>query len=276
MSELRNKMIFDLELKGYSAGTVKLYLANVRNFAKYFNKSPELLGENEIRHYLHYCITERHFSEVYVNTIHASLKFIYTKTLGREWSRTNLSRVKQYRKLPNVLSKGEVKAIFDVTKNLKHKAMLMTIYGAGLRVSEVANLAITDIDSKNMQIKVRKGKGKKDRYTFLSEANLIILRQYFRKYQPTILLFPGQNPNKPLSLRTIQLVVRDSAKKAGITKQVTPHTLRHCFSTHSLENGTDIYYIQKLLGHSNISTTTIYLHMRRLDLINIKSPLDTL
>ena len=276
MSELRNKMIFDLELKAYSPGTVKLYLANVRNFAKYFNKSPDLLGENEIRQYLHYCITEKHFSEVYINTIHASLKFIYTKTLGREWNKTNLSRVKQCRKLPNVLSKAEVKAIFNETKNLKHKAILMTIYGAGLRVSEVANLAITDIDSKNMQIKVRKGKGKKDRYTFLSEANLIILRQYFRKYQPSTLLFPGYDPDKPICLRTIQVVIRDSARKAGITKQVTPHTLRHCFSTHSLENGTDIYYIQKLLGHANIATTTIYLHMGRLDLMNIKSPLDTL
>lgn len=276
MSELRNKMLFDLELKGYSPGTVTLYLANVSNFAKYFNKSPELLGENEIRQYLHYCITEKHYSEVYVNTIHASLKFIYTKTLGRKWNRTNLSRVKQCKRLPNVLSKSEVKSIFNETENLKHKALLMTIYGAGLRVSEVANLAITDIDSKNMQIKVRKGKGKKDRYTFLSEANLIILRQYFRRYQPKTFLFPGQDTNKPLTTRTIQRVIDASAKKAGIIKKVTPHTLRHCFSTHLLEGGTDIFYIQQLLGHSSIQATTIYLHMRGFDLSNLKSPLDNM
>lgn len=276
MSELRDKMIFDLELKGYSPGTVKLYLANVRNFAKYFNKSPELLGENEIRQYLHYCITEKHFSEIYVNTIHAALKFIYTKTLGRGWNSSKLSRLKQVRKLPVVLSQSEVKAILDETSNLKHKAILMTIYGAGLRVSEAANLEIKDIDSENMQIKVRKGKGKKDRYTLLSDTNLIILRQYFRKYQPSTFLFPGPDPIIPLSTRTIEKVIKASAKKAGITKAVTPHILRHCFATHLLEGGTDIYYIQRLLGHASINSTNLYLHMQRMDLINIKSPLDTL
>ena len=234
------------------------------------------MGEDDIRKYLYYCSTEKHLSEIYVNTIYASLKFIYTKTLDRAWNTNKLPRMKIYKKLPDILSQSEVSQVIAETKNLKHKTILMTIYGVGLRVSEVANLKLNDIDSKNMQIKVRKGKGKKDRYTLLSETNLIMLREYFRRYHPKTFLFPGYDCNIPLNIRTIQRVIEDSAKRAGITKHVTPHLLRHCFATHLLEAGTDIYHIQILLGHANIKTTNIYLHMRRMDLINVRSPLDTL
>ena len=276
MSELRNKMTMDLELRGYSPKTKEYYIRNVSKFAQYFNKSPELLGENEIREYLHYCITERHLSEGTVNTIHGSLKFLYTVTLGRAWNGIQTPRMKEGRKLPVVLSQCEIKELFDATKNLKHKAILMTIYGGGLRVSEAAQLKLVDIDSKNFQIIVRQGKGKKDRYTLLAETNLELLREYWKKYQPKTFLFSGKDPINPISTRTIQKVIVDSTKKAGIKKDVTVHTLRHSFATHLVEAGTDIVYIQRLLGHTNINTTTIYLHLRRLDLINIKSPLDTL
>jgi len=232
MSELRNKMKMDLEIRGYSPTTTKYYLRNVSNFAKYFNKSPELLGEDEIRKYLHYCSTEKHLSEGTINTIHSALKFVYTKTLGRAWNTDNTPRMKEGRKLPVVLSKTEVKSILDITKNLKHKAILMTIYAAGLRVSEGAKLKINDIDSKNKQIIVRQGKGKKDRYVMLSDNNLKILRLYWKKYQPETFLFPGKDPTRPISSRTIEKVIVASAKKAGIKKNVTVHTMRHyveCF-----------------------------------------------
>ncbi|MBC8062223.1 MAG: site-specific integrase [Clostridiaceae bacterium] len=276
MSELRQKMKMDMELKGYSPRTIKNYTRIVSNFAKYYNKSPELLKEKEIREYLHYCIMERKLSEGTVNYINAGLKFFYTKTLNRYWNMDKITRIKEPRRLPSVLSPEEVKSIFDVTENLKHKAILMTIYSAGLRVSEVCNLKITDIDSKNMQILIREGKGKKDRYSLLSKANLEILREYWKRYHPTEYLFSGRYRTDAITPRSVQRVMEKSVIKAKITKNATVHTLRHSFATHLLDAGTDICYIQRLLGHTRITTTTIYLHLRRMDLLNIKSPLDIL
>ncbi|MBU3203514.1 tyrosine-type recombinase/integrase [Clostridium algidicarnis] len=185
-------------------------------------------------------------------------------------------RIKQPRRLPAVLSPEEIKSIFDVTENLKHKAILMTVYSAGLRVSEVCNLKITDIDSKNMQILIREGNGKKDRYSLLSKANLEILREYWKRYHPTEYLFSRRYRTDAITPRSVQRVMEKSVKKAKITKNATVHTLRHSFVTHLLGVGTDICYIQRLLGHTRITTTTIYLHLRRMDLLNIKSPLDIL
>lgn len=276
MSELRQKMKMDMELKGYSPRTIKNYTRIVSNFAKYYNKSPELLKEKEIREYLHYCIMERKLSEGTVNYINAGLKFFYTKTLNRYWNMDKITRIKEPRRLPSVLSPEEVKSIFDVTENLKHKAILMTIYSAGLRVSEVCNLKITDIDSKNMQILIREGKGKKDRYSLLSKANLEILREYWKRYHPTEYLFSGRYRTDAITPRSVQRVMEKSVINAKVTKNATVHTLRHSFATHLLDDGTDICYIQRLLGHTRITTTTIYLHLRRMDLLNIKSPLDIL
>lgn len=276
MSELRTKMKMDLELRGYSPATMEYYIGNVMRFAQHFKKSPDLLGENEIYEYLHYCITEKNLSEGTVNLVHSALKFFYTKTLGRDWRVEKLARIKDRRKLPVVLSQDEVKSIFDATENLKHKAMLMTIYAAGLRVSEAANLKVTDIDSKNMQIFIRNSKGKKDRYAILSKVNIEILREYWKQYHPKTFLFGSRFGDDAVSVRTIQEVFKDARDKAGVKKAATVHTLRHSFATHLLEAGTDICYIQRLLGHTCINTTTIYLHLRRMDLLNITSPLDTL
>ncbi|MBZ9634680.1 site-specific integrase [Clostridium sp. FP1] len=276
MSELREKMKMDMELSGYSPMTIKSYINHVSNFAKFYNKSPKYLGEKEICEYLHYCIIIKKLSEGTVNYINSSLKFFYTKTLNRYWNSDKIARMKEPSKLPAVLSPDEVKSIFDVTENLKHKAILMTVYSAGLRVSEVCNLKITDIDSKNMQILIREGKGKKDRYSLLSKANLEILREYWIKYHPTEYLFSGKGRTDSISPRSVQKMLEKSIKKTKITKHATVHTLRHSFATHLLDAGTDICYIQRLLGHTRITTTTIYLHLRRMDLLNIKSPLDVL
>jgi len=276
MSELREKLKMDMELRGYSPGSIKKYTNHVSNFAKFYNKSPEFLGEKEIRDYLHYCIMKRKLSECTINSINSSLKFFYTKTLNRYWNMDKIARLKEPKKLPSVLSAVEVKSIFDVTENLKHKAILMTVYSAGLRVSEVCNLKITDIDSKNMQILIRQGKGKKDRYSLLSKVNLEILREYWKRYHPTEYLFSGNGRTGAITPRSVQRMLEKSIKKTGITKNASVHTLRHSFATHLLDDGTDICYIQRLLGHSRINTTTIYLHLRRMDLLNIKSPLDML
>lgn len=276
MSQLRKQMIFAMELRGYSPETITNYVRHVSNFAKFYNKSPELLNENDILSYLHYCITELHLSEAYVNFIYSSLKFFYTKVLDIHWNTNKLARVKQHKKLPAVFSRSEVKAIFDATPNIKYKAIFMTAYSAGLRVSEVCNLKIVDIDSKNMQIFINKSKGKKDRYSILSNSNLKILREYWTIFKPSEYLFTGRYRNNPLSTRSAEMVLKQSLKIANISKNASMHTLRHSFATHLLEAGTDICYIQKLLGHTSIMSTTIYLHLRRMDLLNIKSPLDTL
>ena len=227
MSELRRKMKMDMELKGYSPRTIKSYIGQVSNFAKFYNKSPELLREKEIREYLHYCIMEKKLSEGTVNYINAGLKFFYTKTLNRYWNADNLARIKEPRRLPAVLSPQEVKSIFDVTENLKHRAILMTVYSAGLRVSEVCNLKITDIDSKNMQILIREGKGKKDRYSLLSNVNLEILREYWKRYHPEEYLFSGNGRTDAITPRSVQKMLGKSIKKTEITKNATVHTLRH-------------------------------------------------
>lgn len=276
MSELKDKMKIELELRGYSPTTIKYYIENVSRFAKHFSQSPELIGENQIREYLHYCIMEKHLSEGTVNCINSSLKFFYTKILKRNWNNDMFPRMKEGKKLPVVLSKSEVKAILDATDNLKHKAILTTIYGAGLRISEAAKLKGLDIDSNNMQIVIRQGKGKKDRYSLLSKTNLNLLRDYWKRYHPKDYLFSGKNAVDHISVRTIQKTFDQALAKAGINKDATVHTLRHSFATHLLEAGTDICHIQRLLGHTSIKTTTIYLHLRRLDLLSIKSPLETL
>lgn len=276
MPDYFSKMKKDFELKGYSPITFKNYVLNIKKFSRFYNKSPELLGDSEIREYLHYCITERKLSEGTVNAIYSALRFFYETTLERDWKVKKFFRVKAPKKLPTVLSKEEIKSIFDSINNLKHKTILMTIYAAGLRISEAAKLRVEDIDSKNMQIIIREGKGRKDRYSMLSEANLKILREYWKKYKPKRFLFEGKIPETHISTRSVQKIFSLAKDKCGIKKKASVHTLRHSFATHLLEAGTDICYIQRLLGHRNISTTTVYLHIQRTDLLNIKSPLDTL
>lgn len=276
MSVLKEKMTMDLQLKGFSEQTQKAYISHVKAYSKYFEQSPDKLGTDEIKQYLHYLITERKLSKSYINTTYSGLKFFYTITLGREWEMKQIPRVKRDKKLPTVLSKGEVQKIFDATTNLKHKAILMTVYGGGLRVSEVANLKPGDIDSANMQIHIRLGKGNKDRYTILAKANLMILREYWKLYRPGIWLFPGANPVNHLSIRSIERIFQQSKEKAGISKVASIHTLRHSFATHMLESGANISYIQLLLGHTSPKTTCIYIHLTTKDALNLKSPLDTL
>lgn len=276
MSELRNKMIMDMKLKGLSSGTIKRYTECIINFAKFYNKSPEFLGEEEIKKYLYHSITERGLKKATIRMHYSALKFLYSITLDRPNEIRKVPRMKEDKSLPVVLSRHEVKQIFEVTSNIKHKALLMVIYSAGLRVNEAANLKISDIDSKNMKIFVNKGKGNKDRYTILSAVALDVLRMYWKEYKPKEYLFPGKIEDAPITTRSIELVIKDALNKAGIKKKASVHTLRHSFATHLLEDGTDIFYIQKLLGHSNISTTTIYLHLRGIAYQTIKSPLDNI
>lgn len=274
MSKLREKMKMDLELKGYASSTQTAYLKSVEKFALYHRKSPDLLGTDEVKQYLHYLITTMKVSHSYISTAYSALKFFYETTLRRDWNMKEIPRSKKPKKLPVILSPSEIQDIFESISNPKHKAILMTTYGGGLRASEVAHLKVTDVDSKNMTIRVDQAKGKKDRYTLLSQKNLNVLREYWSYYHPHDWLFPGNPINNPISTRSIQRVFEKAKDKVGIKKPVSVHTLRHCFATHLLEQGISLYHIQHLLGHSNPKTTNIYIHLTRRDILSVKSPLD--
>ncbi len=274
MGKLREQMKGDLELKGLSPHTQEIYLRQVKQFTHHYGRSPRQLGEKEIKEYLLYLIREKKASAGSANLCYHALKFLYKTTLNREWVIARVPRLKSIKQLPIVLDKEEVASLFSVTKNIKHRAILMLIYSSGLRLMEAAHLKVTDVDSKRMLLRIKQGKGRKDRYTILSKVALEALREYWSQYRPKEWLFAGRFPDKPLTGRSIQKVLIKAKKLAGIKKPATVHTLRHSFATHLLEAGTDLYHIQLLLGHRSINTTTIYLHVSRKELVRIVSPLD--
>lgn len=225
--------------------------------------------------FLRYLVTERHVSTSYQNQSINSIKFYYEKVMRGQRKVYLIDRPREETYLPEVLSEQEISDILNATENLKHKAILMTIYSAGLRISEAINLKVKDIDSQRMQIRVEQAKGKKDRYTLLGTKTLEILRKYFLEYKPKIWLFEGAK-GEQYAPRTIQEILKKSVAKTQIKKRVTVHTLRHSFATHLLEAGTYLRYIQSLLGHANSKTTEIYTHITTKGFDQIKSPLDRL
>ncbi len=275
MGTLRERMQKELILKGLSPSTQKIYLSEVEKFIRHYRRAPGSLGSAEIKEYLHYLITQKGVASSAINQAYSALKFFYHNTLGRPWEFTAIPRTRCPKKLPVILEREETDSILKATRNLKHRTILALIYSAGLRVSEAVRLNVTDIDSKRMLIRIQQAKGLKDRYTLLSRTVLDLLREYWNAYRPVKWLFSGYYPQRPVSIRTVQKVFEMSCKKAGIKKPVSIHTLRHSFATHMLENGVGIHHIQLLLGHRSPSTTAVYLHVKRNDLIMIESPLDT-
>jgi site-specific recombinase XerD len=249
-------------------------------FEEFINYYPmqdiKTIDEPAIIKFLRFLVTERKISITYQNQSINAIKYYYEKVLGGQRKFYFIDRPNKEKTLPSVLSTQEVIDILKQTENIKHKAILMTIYSAGLRISESINLKFKDIDSDRMQIRVEQGKGKVDRYSLLSERTLNILREYYKQYRPTVWLFEGVKKGEQYSTRSIQQVFQDAVHKAGITKDVSVHTLRHSFATHLLENGTDLRYIQSLLGHANSKTTEIYTHITTKGFDQIKSPMDTL
>lgn len=274
MGKLQDRLTMDLELRGYSPHTCRRYVGCVRDLVTYFQRSPEDLGTEEIRRYLHHLIHARQAAASTVNQSYSALKFFYETTLGRVWEEVRLPRMKGGKRLPVVLSHAEIQELLSVVHNDKHRTILMTLYSAGLRVGEVTQLQAGDIDSQRMMIRVRQGKGRKDRDTLLAQRTLQALRQYWRGARPAVWLFPGQPAETPLHPDSIRALFRKALQRTGITKPATVHSLRHSFATHLLESGTDLYYIQRLLGHRSITTTALYLHVSRRELSRIVSPFD--
>ena len=285
MTPLRQRMIEDMQLRNLSAQTQRAYLHYIIGLARFYQTSPEHLSLEEIREYQLYLINERRYSPESVNAFVSAAKFLYIVTLETPWPENVLPRVRVPHKLPVVLSAVEVDEFFQHVCTIRYRAALMTAYGAGLRVSEVAALRVSDIDSQRRLIRVRQGKGKKDRYAMLSPRLLEVLRCWWRSQYPSRpprttspedWLFPGFRPGRHLNVESLQTACREAARAAGLSKRVTVHTLRHSFATHMLENGTDIRLIQALLGHSRIDTTARYAAVSPTAVAKVRSPLDRL
>jgi integrase/recombinase XerD len=277
MGKLRDKMIGDLQLRGYSPKTSTEYVRCVRDFVAYHRRPAEHMGECEIQQFLLYLALEKQAGAATRKMHVAGIKFLYEVTLNRPEviARIPWPRVEQ--KLPDILSGTEVEALFQALEEPKYRAIVMTTYGTGLRISEVCKLSIDDIDSRRMLIHVRLGKGKRDRYVMLPERILVMLRRYWATERPAKpLLFPGRQCGDCVSASAVRDALHEAAKKVGIGKRVTPHVLRHSFATHLLELGTDVRVIQMLLGHRSIQTTMRYTRVSGQHIARTESPIDVL
>ena len=276
MTQLRKRMLEELQRRNYSESTTACYLRQIAQFARYFGRSPAQLGAEEVRQFQLHLVQEKKVSWATYSQATAALRFLYVETLGRKFMAEKIAYPRRPRHLPTVLGRDEVTRLLDATPSLKHRALLMTMYGAGLRVSEACRLIAADIESSRMVIHVRQSKGNKDRDVMLSPVLLEALRAYWKTSRPQDWLFPGYRPDKPITTKAVFLMIRKAAARAKIAKPVSPHVLRHSFATHLLEAGTDLRSIQMLLGHADIRTTIVYLHLSQQHLRNIVSPLDSL
>lgn len=275
--QVLEKLKFDVQLRGLSKHTLDEYYTKAKIFQDYFDKPATMLDEKDIRTFLHYLTTEKGLASGSVNSYNSGLRFLYGVTLDINLNCKQIPRHRKQRKFPDILTQDEIQSIFEACDNLRDKSILMTIYGAGLRLSEAACLKVSDIDSNKMQLLIRNGKGTKDRYALLSQSNLEILRDYWKQYRPKEWLFYSRvNSGTHITPRAVANIFDKYKSKAGITKNVSTHTLRHCFATHLLESGTSIFHIKQLLGHSDISTTCFYLHLLKIEVLNVTSPLDML
>ena len=275
MSDLSDSMVRDMQLRRFAGSTQETYLREVNRLAQHYHQSLDTIDQRQLQDYVLFLLTERQLAWSSVNVIVSALRFFYTMTLGRRDLTLAIPPRKHPQHLPEVLSAPELRRLFDL-ENPKHRVLLMATYAAGLRVSEVARLKVTDIDSHRMMIRVEDGKGEKDRYTILSQRLLPELRAYWKIQRPPLWLFPGQKPGEPIGPRTAEKVFKEAKTRAAIRKSGGIHLLRHSFATHLLEAGVDIRTIQLLLGHASIGSTARYLQLTRKTLASLQSPLDLL
>lgn len=280
MTQLRKRMMEELQRRNYSPSTIESYLHAVEDFARHFGKSPDLLDQEHVRQYQLHLVQDRKLA---VNTVVgriAALRFFFVKTLRRPYQREDLPSPKRPKKLPTVLSQEEVARLIDSAGNLFHHAILMTLYATGVRRAELCKLRVSDIDSERMVLHVQNGKGNRDRDVPLSPKLLETLRTYWRWKKPKTYLFPSRTADsageQPISTKAIYFAVRQAAKRAGLQKPISPHTLRHSFATHLMESGTDIRTIQMILGHADLEHTTVYLHLSQRHLQTVSNPVETI
>jgi site-specific recombinase XerD len=281
MTHLRKIMLEELERRNYAQTTIHAYIQTIEDFARYFHRPPDQLGPQHIREYQAYLFRERKLAASTVTQRLAALRFFFVQTLKQAWSVADTPYPKKTQRLPDILSREEVAHLIDSAQTQFHRMLLMTLYGTGARRAELVHLQIPDIDSRRMVIHIRDGKGRQDRDVMLSSILLQALRDHWRglKCKPTRWLFPGGRRHTaphPITPKTVWYACQKAALHADLEHRVHPHTLRHCFATHLLENGADLRTIQLLLGHHDLKETTIYLHLSRRHLQATPSPLDSL
>ena len=277
MTPLRQRMIEDMQIRNLSANTQASYVLQVSQFARHFSKSPIELSTEDVRTYQIYLLNEKKLAPSSVSIAISAIRFLYKVTLKKNWNLADaIPTCKVPQKLPTVLSPEEVQQFLDCVTSIKHRAILTTCYGAGLRIPEAVHLKPGAIDSQRMVLKVEQGKGQKDRYVMLSPRLLDTLRNYWRAVRPTVWLFPGDHPERPISREAVEDACQSARRMSGIAKPVTPHSLRHAFAVHLLESSTDVRTIQLLLGHRSLATTARYLKIATSKVCSTASPLDLL
>jgi integrase/recombinase XerD len=277
MTFLRRRMTEDMQVRNLSPHTQNSYVQQVSLFARHFGKSPEVLGPEEIRSYQIYLTNERKLATGSILIAISALRFLYKVTLHRDWCLEDIIPApKKPQKLPIVLSPEEVLQFLSCVQSMKHRTILTICYAAGLRISEAIGLKVADIDSKRMVIRVERGKGQKDRYVMLSPKLLEVLRAWWPVHKPKQWLFPGDRVGNHITKDSVQLACQKAHQRCGISKPVTPHSLRHAFAVHLLESGTDVRTIQLLLGHRSLATTARYLRIATSKVCSTTSPLDLL
>ena len=275
-SEILEKLKFDLESRGRSPDTVEDYVRRVRMFQDHYDKPADQMGETEIMEYQHYLVMEKGLSQSSANTHNSALRFLFGVTLDITLNYKKLPRLKQTRRIPQIFTKEEVRKILDNAGSLAHKSMFMLAYGSGLRLSEITHLKISDIESDQMRILVRHGKGDRDRYAMLPQVTLETLRDYWREYRPDDWLFVAPKKGGKYHEKTLQDAFKRTLRKSGVTKHGSVHTLRHCYATHLYEDGHNLLALKKLLGHVRIDTTAWYTQLADSDVLKLKSPIETL
>ena len=275
MTRLRQRMLEDMQVRHLSASTQRAYVWAVARFARHFGRSPDCLGFEQIRAYQVYLTNERRLAPSSLTVNAAALRFLYRVTLKKRWDFSDvIPAAKRPRSLPVVLSREEVTQFLDAVKMAKHRAILTTCYGAGLRISEAVRLTVPAIDSKRMVLRVANGKGQKDRYVMLSPKLLVVLRDWWQVEHPRHWLFPGAHPEMPITREAVHRACQRAVRRARLRKPVSPHSLRHAFAVHLLEAGTDLRTIQLLLGHRSLQTTALYLRVATRTVCATASPLD--
>lgn len=276
MTPLRQRMLEDMAVRNLAENTQSAYLQQIVAYARHFDRSPEELGPEEVRAYQVYLTQTRMLAPSSVSVATGALRFLYKVTLKRGWAVDEIPMPKRPFRLPVILSREEVMHFLDSIDSLKHRAILMTAYAAGLRISEATHLKVTDIDSQRMMLRVDQGKGRKDRYVMLSPRLLDLLRTYWKAVRPTLWLFPGSLPGQPITRDAVGQACQKAHRSSGIKKPITPHALRHAFATHLLESGADVRTIQLLLGHRSLATTSRYLKVATTTVCATTSPFDLL
>jgi len=276
MTPLRRRMLEDMGIRNLAENTQLSYLRQVSAYARHCGRSPDELGPEEVRAYLAHLVDVRKLSPKSVGIATSALRFLYKVTLKRDWTVDDIPMPKKPFQLPVILSPDEVMRFLASVDSPKHRMILMTAYAAGLRVSEATRLKITDIDSQRMMLRIDQGKGHMDRYVMLSPRLLEALRGYWKIARPLTWLFPGDLPDQPITTGAVQGACKKAHRASGITKPITPHSLRHGFATHLLESGTDVRTIQLLLGHRSLATTSRYLKVATTTVCATTSPLDLL